>query len=286
MKESSSMSLNTPGTLFVVATPIGNLDDITIRALSVLKNVDLIAAEDTRYSYQLLKHYNIHTRMVSLHEYNEDKKSSFILEQLLTGKNIALISDAGTPLISDPGYRLVAMLRNKNINIKVCPIPGPSALIAALCSSGLPTDRFVFEGFLSPRKSRQLLQLKQLADETRTMVFYESPHRIVSTITNMTQVFGQKRRAVLAKELTKTFETFRSETLEEIQKWLSNSAENQKGEFVLLVHGEESNSAPIIDKGILRIFNILAQELPKKQALSLTTKITGIKKNSLYDHIF
>ncbi|MEI8054881.1 MAG: 16S rRNA (cytidine(1402)-2'-O)-methyltransferase [bacterium] len=264
--------------LFLVATPIGNLNDITLRALETLKQVDLIAAEDTRHSNRLLQHYDIKTPLVSLHDYNEVKCSQFICKQLQQGKNVALISDAGTPLVSDPGYHLVKAVIASNF--RVVPIPGACAAIAALSAAGLPTDRFVFEGFLPAKPNQQLQYLQELITETRTLVFYESPHRLLQTINNMLTVFGPDRYVVLAKELTKIFETIYGNTLVEVQNWLLFDPQRQKGEFVILVKGVEK--IVTINPEILRVLKLLATELPSKQAASLTAQITGANKNQLY----
>lgn len=265
-------------TLFIVATPIGNLQDITLRALDTLKQVDLIAAEDTRHSGKLLSHYGIKTKLIALHDYNESKCSQFICEQLKQGKNIALISDAGTPLISDPGYHLVNIVREQGY--KVVPIPGACAAIAALSASGMPTDKFLFLGFLPAKSSQQIKHLEELAGESCTLVFYESPHRLLQTIENMAQVFGQNRQVVLAKELTKTFETIHAATLNQLQEWLIADTDRQRGEFVILVHGAAKTIE--VDAEIMRILQILAKELPSKQAATIASQITGINKNQLY----
>lgn len=268
------------GTLFIVATPIGNLGDFTLRALETLKKVDLIAAEDTRHSKKLLEHYGITTPTISLHNYNETKRCQFILNQLEQGKNIALITDAGTPLISDPGYHLVKTIQKNNL--RIIPIPGACAAITALSASGLPTDKFIFEGFLPPKTKQQLERLQELAVETRTMVFYESPHRLLVTINNMRIAFGDDRIAVLAKELTKTFETIYSNTLFELQNWLTEKSVRQKGEFVILISGTTKDKNVGVNSEALRILSLLAKDLSHKQAVILTAKITGISKNMLY----
>ncbi len=266
------------GTLFLVATPIGNLSDITLRALETLKQVDLIAAEDTRHSSRLLQHFCIKTPLTSLHDYNEIKSSQFICNQLQQGKNIALISDAGTPLISDPGYHLVKTVRENNF--QVVPIPGACAAIAALSAAGLPTDKFVFEGFLPAKPNQQLQHLSELITETRTLIFYESPHRLLQTINNMLAVFGPNRYAVIAKELTKIFETIYGNTLIEVQNWLLTDPQHQRGEFVVLVKGAEK--AITINPEILRILKLIEKDLPSKQAATLAAQITGANKNQLY----
>lgn len=273
----------TSGVLFLVATPIGNLKDITLRALEVLEQVDLIAAEDTRHSSRLLRHYNIKTPVISLHNYNEIKCSNFIYKQLRLGKNVALISDAGTPLVSDPGYHLVKFISENNF--QVVPIPGACAAIAALCVSGLPTDKFVFEGFLSAKSGQRLECLQKLTTETRTLIFYESPHRLLQTIDNMITVFGSDRYAVIAKELTKIFEVVYRNTLREIQNWLLAESNRQKGEFVILLKGLEVVKAVAINPEAARILKVLAKTLPPKQAAALTAQITGVDKKMLYQEL-
>lgn len=268
------------GLLYVVATPIGNLGDISARALDTLTSVQLIAAEDTRHSARLLQHYGIKTPCVALHEHNERDMSATLLERLLAGVSIALICDAGTPLISDPGYHLVRGARGHNIG--VVPIPGPCALISALCASGLPSDRFVFEGFLpahaGPRKSR----LESLKDEPRTLIFYESPHRVLECLTDLAAILGDDRPAVIARELTKTFETIQGDSLAGLRAWMRADDHQQKGEFVILVQG--SIIADRMTGEAERIVRILLRELPLKQAAALAAEISGVKKNALYDY--
>ncbi len=270
------------GVLYIVATPIGNLGDLTPRAVDILNQVDCIAAEDTRHSAGLLRHFSVTTPLFSLHEHNERERSGVLLERLQQGESIALISDAGTPLISDPGYVLV---RDAQLaGLKVVPVPGPSALIAALSASGLPTDRFCFEGFLPAKSGPRLKQLEALRDESRTLVFYESPHRIVDSLADMVTAFGAEREAVLARELTKTFETIRHATLGELAQWVVGDANQQKGEFVLLLHGAPT-AAEEEDREGERIAEILAEELPLKQAAALAARISGGRKNHLYQYL-
>lgn len=269
------------GTLYIVATPIGNLNDITLRALNTLKAVDIIAAEDTRHSSKLLKNFEINKPLFALHDFNEANKAQALINKLQQGKNIALISDAGTPLISDPGYKLVRLV--KDANITVTPIPGPCAAIAALSAAGLPTDKFIFEGFLPVKTTAQKARLEELKTETRTLIFYEAPHRLLNTLKNIKAIFGAERVAVLAKELTKTFETIYSAEITEIITWLEAEPARQKGEFVLLIHGANPKPNNDIDPETLRILQILRTELPNKQAAVLTARITGISKNKLYD---
>lgn len=270
------------GALYIVATPIGNLGDLSPRAVDVLRQVDHIAAEDTRHSAGLLRHFSITTPLVSLHEHNEREKSAALLARLAAGESIALISDAGTPLISDPGYVLVRDAQAAGL--KVVPLPGPSALIAALSASGLPTDRFCFEGFLPAKSGNRRKQLESLRDEPRTLVFYESPHRIVESLADMVTVFGPQREAVVARELTKTFETIRHASLGELAKWVVEDANQQKGEFVLLLHGAPAATEDEDREG-QRIAELLAEELPLKQAAALAARISGGRKNSLYQYL-
>ena len=266
-----------PG-LYVVATPIGNLEDCSTRAIEILQTVDQIAAEDTRHSQKLLKYFGITTPLISLHEHNETISSKILLNCLKKNRSIALISDAGTPLINDPGYRLVKLAHQHGI--PVIPIPGPCALITALCASGLPCDRFIFEGFLPGKNSARLKKLQEFLYETRTIIFYEAPHRILELIDDMLAVFGPKRYVVLSRELTKAFETIHGDNLEKLNIWLNSDKNQQKGEFVILVEGAEYLSPYEIDRQ--RILGILLAELPIKQATSLAAKITHAKKNKLY----
>lgn len=264
--------------LYVVATPIGNLEDFSPRAINTLQNVTKIAAEDTRHSHKLLKHFGIVTSVISLHEHNEAVSSKLLLDCLKKNQSIALISDAGTPLINDPGYRLVKLAHQHGI--PVIPIPGPCALITALCASGLTCDRFIFEGFLPGKSIARQKKLLEFLHETRTIIFYEAPHRILELIDDMLAVFGPKRYVVLARELTKTFETIHGDNLEQLKIWLNLDRNQQKGEFVVLVEGAEYLNPYEIDKQ--RILGILLDELPIKQATSIAAKITHEKKNKLY----
>ncbi|MGI1669146.1 MAG: 16S rRNA (cytidine(1402)-2'-O)-methyltransferase [Neptuniibacter sp.] len=265
--------------LYVVATPIGNLQDMTQRAIDVLQQVELIAAEDTRHSARLMAHFGINTRQVSVHEHNEHQRIDTIVHQLQSGASVALISDAGTPLISDPGYVVVKGVREAGY--KVVPVPGCAAFVTALSAAGLPTDRFVFEGFLAHKSSARKQQLKNLVDETRTLVFYESPHRILASLNDMKEVFGEQRVVAVARELTKTYETIHVEPLGELIEWMSSDSNQQKGEFVVVVHGA-SGGLQELDAKSLEILDILLSELPTSQAASLAAKITGLKKKVLY----
>lgn len=267
----------TPG-LYVVATPIGNLEDFSTRAIETLKNVDQIAVEDTRHSQKLFKHFGINTPLVSLHEHNEIITSKTLLALLKKNQSIALISDAGTPLINDPGYHLVKLARQNKI--PVIPIPGPCAIITALCASGLACDKFIFEGFLPEKSIARQKKLQEFLNETRTIIFYEAPHRILALIDDMLTVFGSQRYVVLARELTKTFETLHGDNLEQLKIWLNSDKNQQKGEFVVLVEGSKYLNS--YEKDIQRILGILLSELPIKQATALAAKITHEKKNKLY----
>lgn len=269
------------GTLYVVATPIGNLDDISARMLKTLQNVALIAAEDTRHSARLMQHFGINTPLIACHDHNERDQGLRLVERLLAGESIALISDAGTPLISDPGFHLVRAARAAGV--PVVPVPGPCALVAALSAAGLPSDRFVFEGFLPARSSGRRQQLEALREEPRTLIFYEAPHRLLESLRDMQTVFGDERVVVLARELTKTFETIKGAPLVELCAWVEADSNQQRGECVLLVEGwrapegEESLSAEV-----LRILQLLLADLPLKRAAALAAEITGVRKNLLY----
>ena len=266
-------------TLYIVATPIGNLDDITLRAIDTLKRVDLIAAEDTRHSGLLLQHLGIKARLYSLHDHNEQEKAHVLIEKLQAGLSIALISDAGTPLINDPGYHLVKACRENGI--KVVPIPGACAAIAALSVAGLPSDKFIYEGFLPAKSKARQDSLASLITEPRTMIFYESTHRLLETLKDMQTILGANKQIVLAKELTKTWETIVSFPVNELIDWLNQDASRQKGEFVLIVAGyTESNKD--IDPKAINTLKLLQKELPLKKAAAITAEIYGLKKNQLY----
>ncbi|WP_347453769.1 16S rRNA (cytidine(1402)-2'-O)-methyltransferase [Acinetobacter thermotolerans] len=265
--------------LFVVATPIGHLDDISFRAIEVLKSVSLIAAEDTRTSAQLLKHFNISTPLTACHDHNESNKIDQLIQRLLNGENMALISDAGTPLISDPGFKFVRAAQEHNI--RVIPVPGACAAIAALSAVGLPSDRFSFEGFLPSKQSQRIQNLEKLKDETQTMIFYEAPHRILECVKDMAEVFGKDRPVGFAREITKTFETIRKMTLGELIDFVANDPNQQKGEIVLVIGGatvEKDLDQEKLDKLLLR----LLQDLSVKAASQLAADLTGIKKKVAY----
>lgn len=267
------------GILYIVATPIGNLDDITIRALNILRQVDLIAAEDTRHSKSLLGHFGIAASLVSYHDFNERDAHMHLINLLLEGKNVALISDAGTPLISDPGYRLVKAAHESGI--VVVPVPGPSALIAALSVAGLPTDRFVFEGYPPERQTARIRNFEALQSEKRTLIFYETPHRIEGFVRDALTVFGPDRRVTLAREMTKKFESIRYGTLNSLVSAIEDATIPLKGEFVVVIQGASDEHDDDVLAGE-RILRLLTQELPLKKAAALTSKITGVNKNELY----
>lgn len=268
------------GNLYVVATPIGNRADITQRALQVLGGVDRILAEDTRHSGALLKLLGIAKPLLSLHEHNEQAQVEAVIARLRNGEDLALISDAGTPLISDPGYRLVRAVRAAGV--QVVPIPGPSAVIAALSVAGLPTDRFVFEGFLPARTAARRSRLQLLAEEPRTLVFYESSHRITDCLADLADCLGAAREAVIARELTKAFEQIETGTLASLQGWLAADDNHRRGEFVVLVQGAPAADDDAIGAEAQRVLAILQKALPLKQAAALAAEITGVRKNALY----
>ncbi|RDH45432.1 16S rRNA (cytidine(1402)-2'-O)-methyltransferase [Zooshikella ganghwensis] len=270
------------GVLYIVATPIGHLDDFSPRAQRILQQVDLIAAEDTRHSSRLLSHFGITTPMVSYHEHNESQRTEQLLAKLQQGQSIALISDAGTPLISDPGYVVVRNARKAGF--QVSPIPGPSAIMSALSVAGLPTDRFWFEGFLPAKASQRKQRINELAQLQATWVVYESTHRIIDCLEDMEQVLQNETQVVIARELTKRFETVLSGSASELLERLQDEPIQQKGEFVVLVEGkvEPAHTENEIPADVLHILQTLQTELPVKQAASLTAKISGLKKNLLY----
>lgn len=270
--------MTTSPCLYIVPTPIGNLSDITLRAIEVLKSVDCIAAEDTRHSGILLQHLDAKAPMMALHDHNEQQRASVLIEKIQQGQSIALISDAGTPLISDPGYHLVKACRDAGV--QVVPLPGPCAAITALSAAGLPTDRFVFEGFLPAKEKGKEDRLQVLADEGRTMVFYESPRRVIDTLNSMLKVLGD-RQIVAARELTKTFETIHALPLSEMIPWLEADENRTRGEFVLMVAGKTEQTEELSSEAT-RTLTLLMAELPLKKAAALTAEIYGLKKNALY----
>ncbi|UIP25941.1 16S rRNA (cytidine(1402)-2'-O)-methyltransferase [Acinetobacter towneri] len=265
--------------LFVVATPIGHLDDMSYRAIDVLKSVSLIAAEDTRTSAQLMKHFNISTPLTACHEHNESNKIDILVQKLLNGEDMALISDAGTPLISDPGFKLVRAAQANGI--RVIPVPGACAAIAALSAVGLPSDRFSFQGFLASKQSQRLQQLEKLKDETQTLIFYEAPHRILDSVKDMAAVFGADRPVGFAREITKTFETIKKMTLGELLEFIAADHHQQKGEIVLVVGGA-SEEKDMEQEKLDQLLQRLLQDLSVKAASQLAADLTGIKKKIAY----
>ncbi|WP_434931017.1 16S rRNA (cytidine(1402)-2'-O)-methyltransferase [Shewanella sp. HL-SH5] len=266
--------------LYIVPTPIGNFADMSSRAIEVLNQVSLIACEDTRHSGRLLSHYGIETRKTALHDHNERDRAQWIVEQLQSGQSVALISDAGTPLISDPGYHLVKHVRDAGH--KVIPLPGPCAAITALSASGLPSDRFSFEGFLPAKEKGRIDKLTALKEDPRTLIFYESPHRIVHSLTSIVTALGADRQIVMAREVTKTFETFLSGTAEEVLAMVIADENQQKGEIVIMCHGFSQTDDEAIPKVAIDTLTLLAAELPLKKAAAIAAQIHGFKKNALY----
>ncbi|HNU66469.1 MAG: 16S rRNA (cytidine(1402)-2'-O)-methyltransferase [Methylotenera sp.] len=269
------------GILYVVATPIGNLGDITLRAIETLKTVDAIAAEDTRHTSGLLSHFGISKKLIAVHEHNEHQLAEKLLLQLQAGENIALVTDAGTPGISDPGAVVVDAVRKAGV--KVVPIPGVSAVITALSASGIVQNGFLFHGFLPASGAARRKVLEALTSQTVTLVFYEAPHRIVESIVDMANVLGATRHITIARELTKTFETIHHCMLGEAQQWLASDANQQRGEFVLLVEAAAITEAEALSEDAMRVLKLLLAELPLKQAVKLATDITKEKKNDLYE---
>jgi len=269
--------------LYVVATPIGNLADLSARAQQILAEVDLIAAEDTRHTGRLLQHFNIKANMISVHDHNERQRADLIIERLSLGDSIALVSDAGTPLISDPGFVLVRAVREAGFEVST--VPGCCAFIAALSASGLPSDRFSFEGFLPAKSGARQQALMALSDATQTLIFYESTHRIVDSLGDMASVFGGERMVVVARELTKTFETIKGAPLAELIAWIQADSNQQRGEFVVLVQG----ATPRVEAGVSvdaeRVLNLLAAELPPKKAAALAAEICSANKKALYQYL-
>lgn len=273
---------NRSGTLYIVATPIGNLDDLSPRAARVLSDVAVVAAEDTRHSGRLLQHLGISKPLLALHDHNERARVQGILGKLLAGSDVALVSDAGTPLISDPGYVLVREARAEAI--RVSPIPGPCALVTALSAAGLPTDRFLFVGFLPAKRTGRRSALEELCKEVATLVFYESPHRILETVSDIVAVMGAHREIVLGREMTKTFETFYSGEAAEVLTTLTDDPHGSRGEFVVMVRGAEKTESALM-AGALdvdRLLSTLMAELPVKKVAKMASGLTGLGKNELY----
>jgi 16S rRNA (cytidine1402-2'-O)-methyltransferase len=266
--------------LYIVPTPIGHFDDISQRAIDVLKAVDWIACEDTRHSGKLLQHIGVKGQLCAVHDHNEKHKAQWIAEQLTLGKAIALISDAGTPLISDPGYHLVRHLREEGHLIIA--LPGPCAAITALSAAGLPSDRFTFEGFLPAKQKARIDKMISLKEESRTMIFYESPRRIVETLQAMVEIWGSQREIVLGREITKTFETYLAGTVSEVLAQVLADMNQQKGELVLVCRGFEASSEHIPHPAIMTL-KLLKADLPLKKAAALTSQIYGLNKKKLYE---
>ncbi|NQY48943.1 MAG: 16S rRNA (cytidine(1402)-2'-O)-methyltransferase [Colwellia sp.] len=270
----------TPGTLYIVATPIGNLGDISQRAIDILTQVDVIACEDTRHTGKLLSAFSIKNKTMSLHDHNERQRQDQVANMLKEGKTIALVSDAGTPLISDPGFHIVRHCRSLGLNVS--PIPGACAAIAALSVAGLPTDRFSFEGFLPSKSGARQATLTALVDEPRTMVFYDAPRRAIDTVRDIVATLGGERYIVIARELTKTFETIHSDTAENFLAWLEQDANQLKGEMVLIIEGYKAVENEISAE-VINTLKLLLGEMKPKKACAIAAEIYGVKKNSLYD---
>ena len=274
----------TAGVLYVVATPIGNLGDWSARAQEVLAAVDVIAAEDTRHSRPLLQHFGINTPLVALHAHNENERVDELIQRLLGGQTLALISDAGTPLVSDPGFPLVRAALQAGV--RVSPIPGASAVMAALSACGLPSDRFVFEGFLPARASARRARLEVLKSESRTLIFFEAPHRLLESLRDMAQVMGAAREAALARELTKTFETIRMAALGELVAWVDADKDQQRGESVVLVRGHELEDAPEqtgVSAAVL-LDSLLKHGVSVKTAAAIAEEVLGGRKKAHYQY--
>ncbi|WP_202304098.1 16S rRNA (cytidine(1402)-2'-O)-methyltransferase [Dryocola clanedunensis] len=281
MKQLESAAVSA-STLYIVPTPIGNLGDITQRALAVLQGVSLIAAEDTRHTGLLLQHFAINARLFALHDHNEQQKSDTLLAKLQEGQSIALVSDAGTPLINDPGYHLVRTCREAGI--RIVPLPGPCAAIAALSAAGLPSDRFCYEGFLPAKSKGRRDALKAIEQEPRTLIFYESTHRLIDSLDDICAVLGESRYVVLARELTKTWESIHGAPIGELAAWVKEDENRRKGEMVLIVEGFKAPADDALPADALRTLALLQTELPLKKAAALAAEIHGVKKNALYKY--
>ncbi|QJC32712.1 16S rRNA (cytidine(1402)-2'-O)-methyltransferase [Enterobacteriaceae endosymbiont of Donacia semicuprea] len=271
------------GNLYIISTPIGNYNDISNRAIITFNKVDLILAEDTRKTGLLLKNFNIKNKLYSYYEYNEKKNAKFFLEKIQKGYNIGLVSDSGTPLISDPGYRIIQLCRQQYSNIKIIPIPGACAAILALSASGLATNRFCYEGFLSKKKSKRIKRLNELKFENRTLIIYESKHRLLKCLYDIEKIFGKNRYIVFAKELTKKWENIYGDKITNLIKWIKLDSNRLKGEIVLVIDGYNYKINNKISSKIIQTFLILKQELSIKKAINITSKIYSIKKNILYE---
>jgi 16S rRNA (cytidine1402-2'-O)-methyltransferase len=269
-----------PGELYVVATPIGNLEDISPRAVKTLSTVDVIAAEDTRHTSILLRHLAVNVDVVSLHEHNEERRAPELLARLLAGQNVALVSDAGTPLVSDPGYRLLVLVREAGI--RVIPVPGACAVVAALSVCALPVARFTFEGFLPATGAARRAALSALALETRTMVFFESPRRVIASLTDMVRLFGEHRPASVCRELTKRFETVTTATLGDLLRQVEANPDQQRGEFVLVVQGHAGDPATALRPEWVEAVRELHEVMPLKRAARIIAGVTGARSQLLY----
>ena len=268
------------GQIYIVATPIGHLDDISQRAIAILRQVSWVAAEDTRHSGKLLSHLGISARFLALHDHNEKQRAASLLQKLQAGEDVALISDAGTPLISDPGYSLVRLCRDAGV--RVVPVPGPCALISALCCAGLPTDKFHFIGFLPAKSGQRQQVLQQIPNNVGTLICYEAARRVKDTLADVVAVFGEDRELVLAKELTKTFEHFEHGTAATITAWLEEDPQRCQGEMVLMIAPAAAKADDDIHPAAVQTLKLLLAELPLKKAAALTAEIHGEKKNALY----
>ena len=268
-------------TLYVVPTPIGNLGDITQRALATLKAVDLIAAEDTRHTGMLLQHFAINARFFALHDHNEQQKADLLIDKLRAGQSIALVSDAGTPLINDPGYHLGR--RCREAGIRVVPLPGACAATTALCAAGVPSDRFCYEGFLPAKSKARRDRLRALQQEPRSLIFYEATHRLLESLEDMVSELGGARYVVLARELTKTWENIHGAPVAQLLAWVREDENRRKGEMVLIVEGYQADEEALSPEA-LRTLALLQAELPLKKAAALAAEIHGVKKNALYKY--
>ncbi|MEG3753283.1 16S rRNA (cytidine(1402)-2'-O)-methyltransferase [Psychromonas arctica] len=279
MSENNQLNNEVSAKLYIVATPLGNIGDITYRAVEILKNVDLIAAEDTRHSGKLLSYYQISKPTFPLHDHNERQRGNVLIEKIKSGQSVALISDAGTPLISDPGYHLVNECREAGVD--VVPVPGACAAITALSAAGLPSDRFSFEGFLPVKEKAKTEKLTALSEETQTMIFYESPRRIQDTVKHIINIMGAERKLVVARELTKMFESYYTLSAGEMLEWLASDSNHCRGEFVLMVAGAAKDQ-DTLSVDAIKTLTLLKKELPLKKAAAITAEIHHLKKNDLY----
>jgi 16S rRNA (cytidine1402-2'-O)-methyltransferase len=266
------------GTLYLIATPIGNFNDISYRAITTIKNSEYIAAENTKHTLKLLNHLGIKAKLISYNDHNEKTQANYLLDLLQQGQDIGMVSDAGTPLICDPGYTIVNIAREKGI--KVVSIPGPCALITALCASGMPTDRFSFLGFLPSTASARQQKLTEMQEYPYTWIVYEAPHRILKSLTDMQKILSPERHIVIARELTKTFETMHSGTIENLLEVLHHSKDEQRGEFVVIIQGKAKSSQ--VKAEDMRLLFLLLAEMPIKKACSIVSETTGISKKILY----